>query len=90
MLSSLRTAPPPCHSGVCQQLLTLVDDDGDSVDDRYLTTEELASRYRTSPGTVRFWRHAGKGPKGVKFGRRVLYAESEVARWDAELRGTSA
>jgi len=28
----------------------------------YLTTDELATWLRTSPETVRYWRHIGKGP----------------------------
>jgi DNA-binding transcriptional MerR regulator len=48
----------------------------------YLTTDEVAQLYRTSPGTVRYWRHIGYGPKGVKVGRRVLYAESDIRAWD--------
>ncbi len=58
--------------------------------ERYLTTQEVADLYRTTPGTVRYWRHIGKGPKGVRAGRRVLYAESEVLRFDQALRGASA
>lgn len=53
---------------------------------RYLTTDELAERYRTTAGTARYWRHIGYGPRGIKVGRRVLYAESEVLRFDEELR----
>jgi excisionase family DNA binding protein len=49
--------------------------------DRYLTTEEVAEIARTSAGTVRYWRHIGKGPQGVRRGRRVLYPESAVERW---------
>jgi DNA-binding transcriptional MerR regulator len=52
--------------------------------DRYLTTEEVARRYRTSPGTVRYWRHIGYIPSGVKRGRRVLYDPDALDRWDAE------
>ncbi|MEU0716803.1 helix-turn-helix domain-containing protein [Streptomyces lavendulocolor] len=52
---------------------------------RYLTTAEVASRYRTAQSTVRFWRHTGYGPKGVKVGRRVLYAEEELDRFEREL-----
>jgi hypothetical protein len=53
--------------------------------DRYATTAEVADRYRTSTGTVRYWRHIGYGPRGVKVGRRVLYPVAELERWDAEL-----
>ncbi|MFD3729996.1 helix-turn-helix transcriptional regulator [Streptomyces sp. NPDC058632] len=48
----------------------------------YLTTAEVAQRYRTAPATVRYWRHIGYGPKGVKIGRRVLYAETELTRFE--------
>jgi hypothetical protein len=37
-----------------------------------LTTDEVADRYRTTPETVRYWRHIGKGPRSFKVGRRVL------------------
>lgn len=56
-----------------------------TIEDRFLTTEEVADRYRTSPETVRYWRHTGTGPTGVKIGVRVLYRESECLRWEQEL-----
>ncbi|MDH6460892.1 DNA-binding transcriptional MerR regulator [Micromonospora sp. A200] len=52
--------------------------------EKYLTTEEVAAITRSTPSTVRYWRHIGKGPRGVKRGKRVLYAESDVAAWLAE------
>jgi hypothetical protein len=51
----------------------------------YLTTAEVAERYRTSPGTVRYWRHTGYGPKGVKIGRNVLYLRSSVEQFEKNL-----
>ncbi|SDX88531.1 Helix-turn-helix domain-containing protein [Modestobacter sp. DSM 44400] len=48
---------------------------------RLLTTEEVATRFRTSPATVRYWRHIGIGPDGVRVGRRVLYDEAECDCW---------
>ncbi len=54
--------------------------------DRYLKTAEVAERFRTVPATVRYWRHVGYGPKGIKVGRRVLYLESEVQRFEDEQR----
>jgi excisionase family DNA binding protein len=51
---------------------------------KYLTTEEVAERFRTHASTVRYWRHVGRGPQGMRVGRRVLYAEAEVARWERE------
>jgi excisionase family DNA binding protein len=47
----------------------------------FLTTDDLAERLRTSPRTIRHWRQIGKGPKGVKIGRRVLYDAKEIDRW---------
>jgi len=52
--------------------------------DPWRTTAEVAARYRTFPSTVRYWRHAGIGPQGTKFGTRVLYRESELVRWERE------
>lgn len=52
--------------------------------EKYLTTEEVARRYRVAPGTVRYWRHIGYLPEGVKRGRRVLYDPKKLDRWDAE------
>lgn len=46
----------------------------------YLTTAEVADRYRTAASTVRYWRQIGKGPRGVKIGKRVLYPEAELLR----------
>lgn len=57
------------------------------MDDEYLTTEEVARIARTSPSTVRFWRHQGKGgPEGFVVGRRVLYPRADVERWLKGLR----
>jgi DNA-binding transcriptional MerR regulator len=53
--------------------------------ERFFTTDDIAARYRTAAGTVRYWRHIGFGPKGVKVGRRYLYSETEIRRFDAEL-----
>ena len=53
--------------------------------DEYLTVPELAEYYRTTVPVVRYWRHTGYGPKGVKVGHRVLYLRSEVERFDKEL-----
>lgn len=52
---------------------------------QYLTTADVAARYRTAPSTVRYWRHIGYGPKGIKVGRRVLYPQHEIDRFEREL-----
>ena len=46
-----------------------------------LTLEEAAELLRTSPATLRWWRHAGTGPKSAKLGRRVVYRRADVERW---------
>jgi len=52
--------------------------------EQLLTTNEVAELSRTSPATVRYWRHIGYGPRGRKVGRRVLYERSEVESfWEA-------
>ncbi|MFJ5893828.1 helix-turn-helix domain-containing protein [Streptomyces californicus] len=60
---------------------TLLTDGGSG----YLTTAEVAARYRTAASTVRYWRHIGYGPKGVKVGRRILYSPAEIARFERAL-----
>lgn len=40
--------------------------------DDLLTTAEVALILRTSPSTVRYWRHLGTGPRSFKLGRRVV------------------
>ena len=51
----------------------------------YLTLPEVAEHYRTTEGTVRYWRHCGYGPRGIKLGTRVLFPRAEVERFDREL-----
>ncbi|WP_432034214.1 helix-turn-helix domain-containing protein [Streptomyces antibioticus] len=56
----------------------------------YLTTAEVAARYRTVAGTVRYWRHIGYGPKGAKVGRRFLYPVTAVEEFDQQLLAATA
>lgn len=55
----------------------------------YLTTEEVADLLRTSPESVRYWRHVGKGPRSFKVAKRVLYAREDVEAFIAEARGAA-
>ena len=59
---------------------------------KYLTTAEVAERYRTSPATIRYWRYAGTGPRCfMRRGRHVLYDGEALDKYDAEeLRGRRA
>ncbi|MGO9292806.1 MAG: DNA-binding protein [Streptosporangiaceae bacterium] len=45
----------------------------------------MAEHYRTTLAVVRYWRKTGYGPKGVRFGARVLYPVAEIERVDREL-----
>jgi hypothetical protein len=56
----------------------------------YLTTAEVAARYRTAASTVRYWRHRGTGPRGIPIGRRTLYDLAELERWERERTGAEA
>jgi hypothetical protein len=51
---------------------------------RFLTTEELAERWRTTPGAIAVLRHRGQGPRGHRIGRRVLYDERDVEAYEAQ------
>ncbi|HEV7651365.1 MAG TPA: helix-turn-helix domain-containing protein [Actinophytocola sp.] len=53
--------------------------------DTFLTTADVAKRYRTPEPSVRYWRQTGYGPKCIKVGRRWLYALAEVERFEREL-----
>lgn len=39
----------------------------------FLTSKELANRWRLADQTLANWRHAGKGPPFIRVGSRVLY-----------------
>ncbi len=47
----------------------------------YMTTAEFADLVRSSEGTVRYWRHVGKGPRSFRVGKRVLYDIRDVEAW---------
>jgi hypothetical protein len=45
---------------------------------------EAAALLRVSQVTLGRWRIEGRGPVYRKFGRRVLYADSDVIAWAAD------
>lgn len=50
--------------------------------DDLLTLGEVAEMTRTTPGTLRWWRHLGtRGPKSFRIGRRVMYRRGDVDAW---------
>ncbi|WP_241130890.1 helix-turn-helix transcriptional regulator [Achromobacter xylosoxidans] len=56
---------------------------------RYLTNDEAADYLRLSPRTLEKQRVIGGGPKFRKFGRRVMYAVSDLDAW-ADVRSYAA
>lgn len=51
------------------------------MNDKLLTVTEVSELTRLPEATIRWFRHAGKGPRSAKLGRRVVYRESEVLAW---------
>lgn len=53
---------------------------------RYLTNDEAAAFLRLSPRTLEKQRVQGGGPRFRKFGRRVMYAMTDLEAWaDAQV-----
>jgi excisionase family DNA binding protein len=48
---------------------------------RYLTNDEAAAYLRLSPRTLEKQRVIGGGPRFRKFGRRVMYAATDLDAW---------
>ncbi|MEU7037992.1 helix-turn-helix domain-containing protein [Streptomyces sp. NPDC046237] len=46
-----------------------------------VTTRELAALLRKTPAAIKTMRHRGKGPRGFRVGRKVLYPAAEVEAW---------
>ena len=46
-----------------------------------MTVDEAADILRRTPATLRWWRHAGQGPKSFTLGRRVYYDAAELDAW---------
>jgi hypothetical protein len=56
----------------------------------YMTTAEVAERFRSPQATIRWWRYIGYGPASIKAGKRVLYPIEEVDAFEARLHGEAA
>lgn len=46
-----------------------------------ITQEELALMLKVTEPTLRGWRHEGRGPDYVKFGKQVFYTREAIERW---------
>lgn len=45
---------------------------------RFLTSLELADRWRVSPRTIEDWRRRQRPPHPIRIGRRVLYLLADI------------
>jgi len=50
----------------------------------FITTKELAWRWKISISSLKQWRISGKGPPHHKFGGRVLYKIKEIEQYERE------
>lgn len=58
------------------------------MDDKLLSTGEVAKALGVHPGTVTNWRAWGIGPKYVRKGRRVFYKHDAVEQYRLNMKGT--
>lgn len=49
----------------------------------FMTTEQVSELTGVHAGTLRYWRHANKGPASFKLGTRVMYRRTAVMAWIA-------
>jgi hypothetical protein len=54
----------------------------DYTEDKWITRQELADRYRVPVKTPAEWASKGTGPRYAKFGRHVRYRLSDVFEWE--------
>ncbi|WP_082976159.1 AlpA family transcriptional regulator [Mycobacterium sp. 1165196.3] len=56
-----------------------------------LTTAEAAKYLKLPEATLRWWRHAGAGPKSYRLGgRRVFYDLTDLKQWETDQKATSS
>jgi predicted DNA-binding transcriptional regulator AlpA len=53
--------------------------------EKLLTLPEVSERLRTPEKTLRHWRRVGKGPQPRRLGTRLVYRESDVDAYVAQL-----
>lgn len=56
--------------------------DAHSVQERHLTTQELADRFGVPLQTVYGWRVYHKGPRAMRIGKYVRYRLEDVLAWE--------
>lgn len=54
-----------------------------------LSTEQAAKYLSLPAATLRWYRHAGIGPKSYKLGRRLFYDMPDLIEWEQQQRAVS-
>ena len=52
--------------------------------DEMLSLQEACGFLRLPEGTLRYWRHRGRGPRSFKVGRHVRYWRTDLILWLTE------
>lgn len=47
----------------------------------YLRIPDIERDYGIPAGTLRHWRHTGRGPKSGKIGRWIIYRRADIEAW---------
>lgn len=50
-------------------------------DEKFFTTQEVASLLRVTPRTLERWRAAGEGPPSITMGGLIRYQRSDLDAW---------
>lgn len=58
--------------------------------ERVLTQKQVSDTYGVPQGTLKAWRHEDRGPRSFLRAGRVVYRESEVAKFFQEEEASSA
>lgn len=53
-----------------------------TVSGMFITVEQLAERWHTTPASVHQMRHRGRAPLGHKIGKRILFDLADVERFE--------
>jgi excisionase family DNA binding protein len=58
------------------------------IDQRLLTTAEVAEYLVVPVSTIHRWRYVGTGPPAIRVGRHLRFDPDDLRVWIAERRGT--
>jgi hypothetical protein len=67
-----------------------MDDSAATPEATYLTTKELALRWKTTRNAILIMRHKRRGPVSFKRGNRVLFEIAEVEAYEASLKAADS